>query len=96
METLEGDEEGYLLLMEMVRITLQDVQINLNQAITNQNLDNVRKVAHSLKDTSLNFNFNTLKDLSVALEEVDTQEKMLLLEHQERIKHEIDIVLGLL
>ena len=96
LETLEGDKEGYLQLMEMVRSTLNSLQIDLKEAISNQDLDKVRKVAHSLKGTSLNCKFNTLKDLSECLEEVDTQEKVLLLKHQERIDQEIANILDLI
>lgn len=96
MEKLEGDEEGYAELMEMVKTNLIDIQNKLDAAIEAEDIDTVRKVAHSLKGSSLNCCFYTLKDLSLELEHIKTQEKSVLLTQNELIKKEIQVVLELI
>ncbi len=96
LEKLEGDEEGYAQLMEMVKTNLSDIQANLDIAIENEDMDNVRKVAHSLKGSSLNCGFYALKELASALEHLKTEKKSVLLTHNKNIKKEINIVLDLI
>ena len=96
MEKLEGDDEGYAELMEMVRANLIDIQNKLDIAIEADDIDSVRNVAHALKGSSLNCCFHTLKDLSLELEHIKTQEKSVLLTRNELIKKEIHVVLGLI
>ena len=96
MGKLEGDEAGYAELMEMVRANLIDIQNRLDKAIEAEDLDNVRKVAHALKGSSLNCCFYVLKDLSLGLEHIDTHEKSVLLSHNNNIKKEIQRVLELI
>ena len=96
MEKLEGDEEAYKDLMQMVKINLVNIQNSLEEAIEAENFEDVRKVAHSLKGTSLNCNFNMLKDLSSTMEHTEAQEKVVFLAHQQGIIKEIKKVLELI
>lgn len=96
MEKLEGDEEAYRELMKMVKTNLEDIQLRLSKSIENQDFDNVRKIAHSLKGTSLNCSFIVLKDLSSTLECTEAQEKVVFLDHQKSINKEIERVLELI
>jgi CheY-like chemotaxis protein len=96
MEKLEGDEEGYSQLMDMVKTNLLDIHERLTTAIENEELDNVRKIAHSLKGTSLNCGFYMLNNLSIALEDLDSEDKVVFLAHNKIIKKEIDVILGLI
>ncbi|HSM64443.1 MAG TPA: response regulator, partial [Gillisia sp.] len=96
MKKLEGDEEAYRELMKMVKTNLEDIQLRLSKSIENQDFDNVRKIAHSLKGTSLNCSFNVLKDLSSTLECTEAQEKVVFLDHQKSINKEIERVLELI
>lgn len=96
MDKLEGDEEGYTQLMEMVKSNLLDIYGRLTVAIEEEEYDNVRKIAHSLKGTSLNCNFYVLNSLSIVLEEINSQEKVVFLAHNEKIKKEIDTIFKLI
>ncbi|WP_029332028.1 PAS domain-containing hybrid sensor histidine kinase/response regulator [Gillisia marina] len=96
LEKLEGDEEGYQQLMEMVKTNLSDIQSKLDTAIEAEDFDSVRKVAHSLKGSSLNCGFYALNELAFALEHIKTEKKEVLLAHNQNIKKEINIVLDLI
>ncbi len=96
MEKLEGDEEAYEELMQMVKTNLVNIQNNLAESIEKEDFNEVRKVAHSLKGTSLNCNFDMLKELSSSLEHTEAQEKVVFLTHQKGIIKEIKNVLELI
>ncbi|TVZ27696.1 PAS domain S-box-containing protein [Gillisia sp. Hel_I_86] len=96
LDKLEGDEEGYTQLMEMIKINLADIQSKLDIAIENEDFKYVRKVAHSLKGSSLNCGFYALSELAFALEHTKAEKKSVLLTHNKNIKKEIDIVLDLI
>jgi CheY-like chemotaxis protein/HPt (histidine-containing phosphotransfer) domain-containing protein len=96
MEKLDGDEEAYVELMQMVKTNLVNSQLRLEESIEKLDFDNVRIVAHSLKGASLNCNFNMLKDLSSTLECTEAQEKVVFLTHQKGIIEEIERVLELI
>ncbi|WP_146933471.1 Hpt domain-containing protein [Gillisia hiemivivida] len=96
MDKLEGDEEAYAELMEMVKANLIDIQNKLDLAIEAEEIEDVRKVAHALKGSSLNCCFYVLKDLSLSLEHIDTHDKSVLLSRNNDIKKEIQIVLELI
>ncbi|RKS50521.1 PAS domain S-box-containing protein [Gillisia mitskevichiae] len=96
LDKLDGDEEGYAQLMDMVKTNLSGIQLKLDHAIEIQDLDSVRKVAHSLKGSSLNCTFYALNELASALEHINTDKKSVLLAHNKNIKKEINIVLDLI
>ena len=96
MEKLEGDQEGYAQLMEMVKTNLIDIQKNLDIAIEAEDFVYLRKVAHALKGSCLNCCFYVLKDLALDLEKIETQDKSVLLSRNDDIKKEIQIVLELI
>ncbi|MCF4102744.1 PAS domain S-box protein [Gillisia sp. M10.2A] len=91
-----GNEEDVAELMKIVTSNLNKLSASLADEIAKENLDNIKKVAHSIKGTALNCNFNILRDLAIELESIQSFKKDVLSQYEQKINDEIKFLINII